>query len=1090
MSILKKYSNKQLGKFTSVPSSKLLKTDTKDSLYFAKYMHKLSKVDTSVVRDSTHYKNTIAKWDAALIGTDITNFNEIGTKLKMNINVHSPFKSTIIIGGNDERKSYTRVHLLKIGGGLYKPIQFKGGVMASAASAASAALESVVVATGIGKRNKRIGVQSSRGTLPPPLPATLNLDETLLQNLENIHQLENQSDGKDLIFKHILESLNGDVFKNLRKYISEIDETVIFYEQGINSTTNQSGGMETDIGTDIGTDMEIETAKEVIQLSKSLSDGVDVELSTNSTADKSVIVEKRYAMKNTQLNCTTIHYYGTLLCAFVYKAAHKTKEAANFVLSSVLQANLQVAAKTVETVLNNELTCKEYDIIKVCVDTLNYKAIETISEKKNKDGSLKELLDSLITNIKQKEQYQIQLSTAEIKQKSNSIAISMDANSKEITKVENNIKEINTNIKELFSIPVNELLVEMMETEGVVETEGGMGVIEATGNETSSDDDAAAPGNDSDDDAAAPGNDSDDDTSEDDEDKEEDDEDMYEGISLIQLIFEFSESKYKGTKVAAVKELNVAKGLLLNLETDKTKYEESGIDEIDKFESDLAVLTYAQVKFNELSAELEVNKKLKSELNIKQKEFTKDNVENQSTENQSTENQSTENQSTENQSTETRRRSSRRGGSNTTDTDDDTLDPVLIRDALAKIEIVIVEIVSNLYHFIKAKLGSFTFDFYFILKILATMYMITHIATDINIVKRGLTNNAAAPPTFTDIGTLETVLSNPSNYMDPIVISTSSMIKMAIHNHNDHFNMKKFDEFSPEQFEPISADNIRNYFQGHNHKTMQLLSSDVKDIDGIFTLYNDVQSHVQSHNTLNKYNTTGMSELLRFREHAISIMDVNEVPVQAVIDKYTNALPPMNQCMLNNMDLVMKHFDAHVRAIFGDGIDTYGFLFEYFARAENDNFISNVFKATITDLSAYIGKETSDLVTSSFAKYAMGSGFVDDGIRSRIGLINAREQSLTKTPVSKGLFGIFKQKKITFIDDILSSVVAGDNDIAANYLALNILVNVVPNISKNLPGLEHISINAAKLSVHCVSTTTLATVRNQMIERFMEKLPK
>jgi len=229
-----------------------------------------------------------------------------------------------------------------------------------------------------------------------------------------------------------------------------------------------------------------------------------------------------------------------------------------------------------------------------------------------------------------------------------------------------------------------------------------------------------------------------------------------------------------------------------------------------------------------------------------------------------------------------------------------------------------------------------------------------------------------------------------------------------------------------------------------------------------------------------------MGELLRFREHALNLMNVKDIKL---VKDYKEKFEPLQQCMMENMDLVMKHFDSHVKAIFGDGIDTYGFLFEYFARAENNNFLSNFAKTAVIDLSKYIGDSTSALLEKTLKDITMSSGFVNAGIKSRIALINARENSITKTPVSKGLLGLFKSKKITFIDDILSTVVVGDNDIAANYMALNMLAHMVPGVDMTeLNGLEHISINVAKLSAYCAGKNTIESIRKRMYDNIESKI--
>ena len=581
MSILKNYSNKNIGQFISFPSSNMKDGNVVDSLYFAKYMNRLNNSDVDTVRASNHYVDMIDKWNTTLGDVDRNDLTEIGTKLKMNISVHSPFKSsTEMVGGTVEKKSYTSVHLLKVGGGSYKPIKFKAGAQI---------LQSFGLATQRPPA-RPLAQQSARQSVRPPARQSAqpllkqkenirSIEYVLLNNIEQLDQLQKKNQNNPTLLKELLESFTKEPFENLMKHLSEIDTLVIFYETEL----GQKGG-----STPTSTSIENTTTDEEV-----------LELSKGNTVGQSVdgIFTTEKTMKN-GLKCKYMYYFGTLLCAFVSKSV----KAVDFTLSSVMEANLRIAKKTVDKIYNNELTVKEYEEIKVCVDSSNHQAISHIAQKKNQDGTLNAKLQELIENIEHKE-------------------------------------KTKTGLDKLRKDEANENETETPSNGGANANNQGEGEGEEGEGE---------------------------------EGEEEGEGEEGEG--------EGEEGEGEGEIGAYITEL-------LRLETE------------------------------------------------------------------------------------------------------------------------IAKIVSELMQFIEADM-SFNFDFYFICKILTVLYIISHVVKDVQTFRGAMIQTQ--PLDFTDISTVENVLTNPAKYDDPIVISTDNMINLAIHNHNEHFNMRHYDEFTSEKFQPIDNEVVHH----------------------------------------------------------------------------------------------------------------------------------------------------------------------------------------------------------------------------------------------------------------------------------------
>jgi len=105
---IRKYKNKLLGEYYSIPSNQLKKDNLLTSLYICKY-------HSSVKLDSDHFKNTLIKWKSELKNGKKLN-EDLGKVLKMNIKLNNkPVYSK-------HRKTYKDVELTMNKEGLYKPV--------------------------------------------------------------------------------------------------------------------------------------------------------------------------------------------------------------------------------------------------------------------------------------------------------------------------------------------------------------------------------------------------------------------------------------------------------------------------------------------------------------------------------------------------------------------------------------------------------------------------------------------------------------------------------------------------------------------------------------------------------------------------------------------------------------------------------------------------------------------------------------------------------------------------------------------------------------------------------------------------------
>ena len=116
---VKKYKNKNLGDFYSIPISMVNESSILDSLYLASHFKKLATTPVATVRTSKHYASTLAAWEKKLTGVDTTDIAEVAKTLGHNVEVFDPFASsqprTLFSGGGRSKRT---AHLLKVKTGV------------------------------------------------------------------------------------------------------------------------------------------------------------------------------------------------------------------------------------------------------------------------------------------------------------------------------------------------------------------------------------------------------------------------------------------------------------------------------------------------------------------------------------------------------------------------------------------------------------------------------------------------------------------------------------------------------------------------------------------------------------------------------------------------------------------------------------------------------------------------------------------------------------------------------------------------------------------------------------------------------------
>lgn len=129
---LKIYENKNIGKFQSLPSKVCLE-NVIDSIYLAANFEKLRIKPVSDVRASKHYLSTVRAWNKKLADVNLSDLGIVARKLGCNLKVFDPLSkprslssktitSPVLFSGG--KKTKRNAHLLKVGGGKFKPMEF------------------------------------------------------------------------------------------------------------------------------------------------------------------------------------------------------------------------------------------------------------------------------------------------------------------------------------------------------------------------------------------------------------------------------------------------------------------------------------------------------------------------------------------------------------------------------------------------------------------------------------------------------------------------------------------------------------------------------------------------------------------------------------------------------------------------------------------------------------------------------------------------------------------------------------------------------------------------------------------------------
>ena len=125
---IKKYRNKNIGEFLSIPISLIDQSSVLDTIYLSLHFDKLRVKSVTDVRGSNHYASTIAKWTTKLNGVKCSDLDKVAEALQVNIKVFNPLAveshSQIVLSGGTKTKSYAT--LLKVKSGVYKPINIGG----------------------------------------------------------------------------------------------------------------------------------------------------------------------------------------------------------------------------------------------------------------------------------------------------------------------------------------------------------------------------------------------------------------------------------------------------------------------------------------------------------------------------------------------------------------------------------------------------------------------------------------------------------------------------------------------------------------------------------------------------------------------------------------------------------------------------------------------------------------------------------------------------------------------------------------------------------------------------------------------------
>tara|TARA_Y100000385_G_scaffold282690_1_gene337543 strand:+ start:1643 stop:4612 length:2970 start_codon:yes stop_codon:yes gene_type:complete len=353
----------------------------------------------------------------------------------------------------------------------------------------------------------------------------------------------------------------------------------------------------------------------------------------------------------------------------------------------------------------------------------------------------------------------------------------------------------------------------------------------------------------------------------------------------------------------------------------------------------------------------------------------------------------------------------------------------------------------------------------FMIKFIFVVYLIFSIKRDIFSLLPA--NNKPTSMTTYKAPTVMTayqVFENPTAYKaKPITLN--SMIEAAMYEYDTYFTNEKYDPNTKEIMLATSDETIAN-IKLEQFETVRKGVENVRDLDAILQQYNYVQG-IKGIYPIRTYNTTGIEELLMFRE------TVNNY----AIDKHREAMTKfygdftqksyattkdslVNECTIMMFKDIKFYFSEHVKAMFGtvsingEPVMDFAFLIEQFMR-KNER-ARNIISSVVTDLlTTYVGQKSAGEVDNLVQSLKHNPKLFENGIIQRFTLLEEKKKSFVNTPYTKSLMSFFeKPSPQNMMSELISSSIMGDRQLTANYFALSLLARILHTSSEYTDKLE------------------------------------
>ena len=384
----------------------------------------------------------------------------------------------------------------------------------------------------------------------------------------------------------------------------------------------------------------------------------------------------------------------------------------------------------------------------------------------------------------------------------------------------------------------------------------------------------------------------------------------------------------------------------------------------------------------------------------------------------------------------------------------------------AKIELKIAESIARLNQYVYLEYDvDIVSCINFMIKFIFVVYLIFSIKRDIF----SLLPTSSKPvsvPTYEapTVMTAYEVFEHPTAYKaKPITLN--SMIGAAMGEYDTYFTNEKYDPNTKEIMLATSDETIAN-IKLEQFETVRKGVENVRDLDAILQQYNYVQG-IKGIYPIRTYNTTGIEELLMFRE------TVNNY----AIDKHREAMTKfygdftqksyattkdslVNECTIMMFKDIKFYFSEHVKAMFGtvnrNGLPVmdFAFLIEQFMR-KNER-ARNIISSVVTDLlTTYVGNKSAGEVDKFVQSFKSNPKLFENGIIQRFTLLEEKKKSFVNTPYTKSLMSFFeKPSPQNMMSELISSSIMGDRQLTANYFALSLLARILHTSSEYTGKLE------------------------------------